>query len=195
MTWTRLDEQMAAWSARLVREVKISEGDSRQLGTKIASDVRFLPRAVKDEILTASPVALRDRLDELHAFQGWIDHLTRDANRSPFVVRAQVLTQNYMCFVYLPEFFFGVLSKKAASGSVARRCAKFLTDDRIRYFRNAVAHANWSYREDFGALAYWSRKGCSRDDPLFKFEVTNEELEFWQALSRCVAYAALSNLD
>ena len=124
-----------------------------------------------------------------------MDHLTREANPSPFVVRAQVLIQNYMCFVYLPGFFFHVLSKKAASGSVARRCATFLTDDQIRYFRNAVAHANWSYREDFGALAYWSRKGSSRDDPLFKFEVTNEELEFWQALSRCVAYAALSNLN
>lgn len=68
MSWTRLDERMALWSARLVREVRISEGDSRRLGTKIASDVRFLPQSIKDEILTASPVALWDRLDELQAF-------------------------------------------------------------------------------------------------------------------------------
>jgi hypothetical protein len=194
MTWTRLDEQMAVWSDKLVSEIKVSGADSRKLGTKIASDVRFLPRDVKAEIAAASPVALRDRLQELRAFQGWMD-MVANSNVSPFVVRAQVVTQNYICFVYLPESCFSILSRNAPSGSVAKKCAKFLGADRIRAFRNAIAHANWSYRSDFGAITYWARKSADPNDPLSKFEVEQQELAFWQALSRCVAYAALSNLE
>ena len=195
MTWTRLDEQMAAWSARLVSEVKISENDSLKLGTKIASDVRFLPRDAKAEIAGASPVPVRDRLQELKAFQGWMDTIAKTGNISPVVVRAQVITQNYICFVYLPESCFRILAKSLPSGSVTKQCAKFLSNDRIRAFRNAIAHANWAYRSDFSGITYWARKGTDQAAPLSKFEVLQQELAFWQALSRCVAYAAFSNLD
>jgi hypothetical protein len=194
MTWERLDEQMAIWSDKLVSEIKISEADSRKLGTKIAADVRFLSSDVKAEIAAASPVALRDRLQELRAFQAWMD-MVANSTSPPFIIRAQVITQNYICFVYLPESCFRILSKNTPSGSVVKKCAKFLGADRIRAFRNAVAHANWSYRSDFGAITYWARKSDDPNDPLSKFEVEQHELEFWQALSRCVAYAALSNLE
>ena len=79
MTWTKLDEQMSAWSARLVSEVKVSDADSRKLATIIASEVRFLPAVAKAEILDASPVRLGDRLQELQAFQGWMDIVRRSA--------------------------------------------------------------------------------------------------------------------
>lgn len=194
MIWTFLDEQMARWSRELVSEVKISDGHDRTVATRIASEVRLLPFDVKREIADASPVSLSDRLEELKAFQGWMD-LAANANSSPFVVRAQVVIQNYICFVYLPESCFRVLSKKAPRGSVTRRCANFLNDDRIRAFRNAIAHANWTYRSDFGAIEYWARKGSDLNEPLSAFEVVQRELTFWQALSRTVAYAAFSNLD
>jgi hypothetical protein len=172
----------------------ISEPDSHKLGTEIASEVRFLPRDVKQEIASASPVALGDRLQELVAFQGWMD-ITSNSRLSPFVARAQVITQNYICFVYLPESCFSILSKHTPNGSVAKKCAKFLTNDRIRAFRNAIAHANWSYRNDFSGITYWARKGSDQNAPLARFEVQQNELDFWQMLSRCVAYAALSNLN
>jgi hypothetical protein len=193
MTWKRLDEQLAVWSDRLISEIKISEAESRKLATKIASDVRFLPGDVKREIAAASPVALRDRLQELRAFQGWMD-IVANSNVPPVVVRAQVITQNYICFVYLPESCFSILAKNTPSGSVAKRCAEFLFADRIRAFRNAIAHANWTYRSDFGAITYWAIKTGPKG-PLSKFEVEQHELAFWQALSRCVAYVALSNLE
>jgi hypothetical protein len=195
MTWIRLDEQMAAWSAKLVSEVRIPEDDSRKLATKIASEVRFLSIGAKAEIAGASPVPVRDRLQELQAFQGWMDTVAKTGNVSPVIVRAQVITQNYICFVYLPESCFRILSKSLPSGSVGRKCAKFLSDGRVRAFRNAVAHANWCYRKDFQAIKYWARKSVELDEPLSEFEVQQEELAFWQALSRCVAYAAFSNLD
>jgi hypothetical protein len=195
MTWEKLDEQMAAWSGNLVSDVGISKEDSHKLATRVASEVRFLPASAKAEIAKASPVNLRDRLQELQAFQGWMEIVTNSANVSPFVVRAQVITQNYICFVYLPESCFRIISKSLPGGSVGRKCAKYLSDGRVRAFRNAVAHANWCYRNDFKGITYWARKGVDLDEPLSQFEVPQEELAFWQTLSRCVAYAAFSNLN
>jgi len=193
MSWIELDKQMAKWSERLISEVGVSKEDSFKLATKIASDVRFLPKGAKDQIIAASPVEISHRLEELRAFQGWME-MARQSRTSPFIVRAQVITQNYICFVYLPESCFRILSKTAASGSTARKCAQFLSNNPIRAFRNSIAHANWTYRNDFQALVYWARKGDDSNDPLQQFEVSQQQLTFWQSLSRCVAYAALSNL-
>jgi hypothetical protein len=194
MTWQQLDEQLAKWSDRLTSAVKITASESRKLATNIALEVRFLPQDAKASIIGASPISLSDRVNELIAFQGWMDIVRRSPSKSSHVVRAQVITQNYICFVYLPESCFRALSKAAPTGSVTRRCAQFLSDNPIRAFRNAIAHANWTYRDDFGALIYWARKGSGVDEVMEKFEVPQDELSFWQALSRCVAYAAFSNL-
>ena len=192
MTWQKLDEQMAAWAMRLVSDVRLCEESSQRLATTIASEVRFLATAAKAEILAASPVRPSDRLEELQAFQGWMD-LVRRSPPSPFLVRAQVITQNYISFVYLPESCFRILSKVMPSNSSTRKCARFLSDGRVRAFRNAVAHANWSYRHDFDAIMYWARKGTDLEEDMQRFEVSQEELSFWQSLSRCVAYASFSN--
>jgi len=100
---------MAVWSARLVSEVNLSEGDSLKLATRVASDIRFLPREAKAEIKDTSPVPIRDRLRELQAFQAWMDLIGRSNIPAP-VIRAQVITQNYICFVYLPDACFKVPS-------------------------------------------------------------------------------------
>ncbi len=193
MTWDPIDKQMAVWSERLKSELKIDEEHSRKLATAIAADVRFLPAEVKAEIRAASPVPLNDRLQELQAFQGWMDAV-RNSTPSPYVVRAQVVTQNYICFVYLPESCFRILAKTAPTGSTLRKCAQFLNNNPVRAFRNSVAHANWAYRSDFRAIVYWARKGSDPSERLEQFEVTQDELVFWQSLSRCVAYAAFTNL-
>ncbi len=193
MNWQHLDTQMHSFSARLTGEVKVAPETAAKLATTIAADVRFLSLEQKDEIRSASPVPLTARLAELRAFQGWMDQ-AHTVRNNPCVTRAQVLSQNYICFVYLPEACFRVLSKACPSGSAAKMCAQFLSNNPVRAFRNAIAHANWTYRDDFGALVYWARKGSNPDDPLERFEVEQSDLAFWQALSRCVAYAAYSNL-
>jgi hypothetical protein len=112
--------------------------------------------------------------------------------KNPFVTRAQVVTQNYMCFVYLSESLFLALRKLAPEGSQSKKCAKFLTDDPIRSLRNAIAHANWKYNEDYSGLIYYARKGDSIT--LDQFAVNQSKLDFWQALARCTAYAIFQNL-
>ena len=193
MSWTHLDRQMSAYSENLRHEIKLSDEICKKLATTIAADVRFLPPEIKEEICNASPVPIQNRLEELQAFQGWME-LASDV-KNPFVTRAQVITQNYVCFVYLPEACFSILRKHAPSQSAAKKCSTYLTDNPIRAFRNAIAHSNWQYRQDFSGLIYWARKGEKINEPLTKFEVDGQTLGFWQSLSRCVAYAIYQNLD
>jgi hypothetical protein len=193
MNWQHLDTQMKAFSARLTSEVKLMPEMAEKLATSVAADVRFLSPEHKADIRAASPVPLQDRLAELQAFQGWMDQ-AHTVRNNPFVTRAQVLSQNYICFVYLPEACFRVLAKVCPSGSAAKKCAQFLSNNPVRAFRNAVAHSNWTYRADFGAIIYWARKDSDPVEALQQFEVEQDDLSFWQAVSRCVAYAAYSNL-
>jgi hypothetical protein len=76
---------------------------------------------------------------------------------------------------------------------MTRKCCRFLTDNPIRAFRNALAHANWRYNEDFSGLRFWARKGSDPSEALREFEVSQLELGFWQALARCVAYVAFTH--
>jgi len=192
MSWQLLDQQMSMFAERLKSDVKVPSEAATKLATSIAADIRFLPDVAKAELRFSTPVAIKDRLAEVQSFQSWMDFA--HTARSPNITRAQVITQNYICFVYLPERLFRVLAKHCPQGSAARKSAQFLSNNPVRAFRNAVAHANWTYRQVFGALVYWARKGAEPDEPLQRFEVEQDELMFWQSLSRCLAYASLSNL-
>jgi len=64
----------------------------------------------------------------------------------------------------------------------------------IRAFRNAIAHANWKYKGDFSGIIFWARKGNQKNESLTKWEVNQEDLNFWQALSRCTGYVVLTEL-
>ncbi len=193
MSWSAIDRQMAAYMPELQGELKLPAEVCRKLATTIAAEVRFLPVHAKTQIKLASPVSTNTRVEELQAFQGWMD-FAKKAN-GPYITRAQVITQNYICFVYLSEACFAVLRKMAPVGSASKLCATFLTDNPIRSFRNAIAHSNWQYNDDFSGLTYWSRKSGDKEEPLTKFEVDHQKLGFWQSLSRCVAYATYQNLD
>lgn len=193
MNWQQIDMQMSQFALRLVSEVRVSSDAATKLATTIATDIRFLDATQKAEIRQATPIPLEDRLAELQSFQNWMEH-AGSVSGNPFVRRAQVLTQNYICFVYLPESCFKVLAKACPVGSTTRKCAQFLSNNPVRAYRNAIAHANWTYRQDFEAIIYWAKKGSEPTDPLERFEVEQGDLSFWQALSRCVAYSALSNL-
>ncbi len=194
-TWVPMDNQMSSFSRELVEIVKLNIDDVNRLATKISSEVRFLDEVSKSEIANASLVPISARLHELQAFQSWMD-ISRQPNLSklPAVVRAKVITQNYICFCYLPESCFSVLRKRMPPDSATYKCAKFLTDNPVRAFRNTIAYSNWTYEKDFSGLVYWARKGANSDEPLEQFSVKGNELDFWQALSRCLAYAAFSNL-
>ena len=188
-----IDEQMRNWSARLRDDLKIAPTESDALASSIAQEVRALSLEAKDRVRAASLVPLEARLEELIAFQKWMD-LTHGSRPHPAAVRAQVITELYICFVYLGESCFGVLRKELPIGSVTRKCCKFLTENPVRALRNAVAHSNWRYLPDFSGLEFWAKKGADPNEQPSRFVVLQEELSFWQALARCTAYASYLSL-
>lgn len=185
--WTILDNQMRNYSPFLRDEFRITPPESNALASTLAAEINALPEETRHALLSAETVQPSDRLDELVGFQSFMDLVHANPGH-PGLTRAQVITQNYISFVYLGDACFKTLRKCAPSGSVAKRCCKFLTDNPVRAFRNAVAHANWKYKPDYSGLTFWSRKGDNPSDPMERFEVSQKDLGFWQALARCVAY-------
>jgi len=194
MRYQRLDRQIVAFSRELTALIGLQTSEAGAVATSIAAETRFFGASARAAIVAGSPVTLRDRITELTAFQTFMDGCARGGS-NPALTRTQVITQNYICFVYLSEACFRALLKQSKPGSVTRRCCKFLTDNPIRAFRNAIAHSNWTYAADFGGLVFWARKGSDQNEPLTRFDLSQSELDFWQTLSRGVAYAAYTSLD
>ncbi len=112
----------------------------------------------------------------------------------PAIIRAQVITQNYICFVYFREGWFTGIGKVVSADSVTKKVSCFLTNNPVRRFRNAIAHGNWSYSEDFSSLIYWAKKHDT-DEALTQYRVSQLDLDFWQMIIRCTAYASLSAIE
>jgi hypothetical protein len=190
----KLNRQLAVHRKRLLREVGLTGDEASKVATLVASDIRFLSPDAKAEIKAASPVQISARIDELLVFQAWMD-LAHSLPKHPTIVRAQVIVQNYICFIYLKDACFEVISKQAAPKSVAARCAKHLSRGAVRDFRNAFSHANWQYNSTYTGLECWVlQDGHNRLGPLKYFYVSQDDLTFWQALSRAVAYATYLQL-
>jgi hypothetical protein len=183
--WSILDVQMRQYSPRLRDDLRIEVDASNYPATTVANECAALPIEALTEIRAQDVVGLYARLEELTAFQSFMD-LAHSIPSHPSVVGAQVITQNYVCFVYLGESCFKILQRHMRSTSATRRCCGFLTDNPIRAFRNALAHANWRYKDDFSGLHFWARKGSDPNEPLSEFEVG--QLEAWFLAGSCSLY-------
>lgn len=188
-----VDTQMRRWSVRLRGGLDIVPPESDRLASTIAKEVLALSAEAKQRVKDTSLIPLSARVEELQAFQGWMD-LVHKSGSDPLVTRAQVIVQNYICFVYLGEACFNVLRKELPTGSATRKCCQFLTDNPVRAFRNAVAHSNWQYLPDFSGIEFWAKKGADPAERPSRFVVAQKELSFWQALARCTAYASYLSL-
>jgi hypothetical protein len=184
-----LDNQMLVWSQRMIKDLKLDFIQTNKLGSTIETEIHSLSLEKNRALIDLSCVTPQNRLDELVAFQGWMDFAHR-IRGNPYVTRAQVITQNYICFVYLGDALFKTLKAVLPSPFVTGRCCRFLLNNPVRAFRNAIAHSNWRYTKNFSGLEFWAKKGSEHDEPLTYFEVSNTELGYWQAMSRCVAYSA-----
>jgi hypothetical protein len=190
----KLDSQLLKFREHLIRNVKIPESSVDKVATIIASEIRFLKTTEKEAISAASPVGIDARWDELRAFQSWSDFaLTQKSD--PAITRTAIIAQNYICFVYLKDACFETVTKYVANGSVTHLCCTFLSSGNLRKFRNGFSHANWCYKEDFSGLRYWVRKNPREPDgELIEYEVSKEELAFWQCLARAAAIAIYEQL-
>jgi hypothetical protein len=189
----QLNQQMKRFSAILRDDLKIEHNDSNNLATAIIRDVSQIQADDRNRILASQIFDIRYRIDELVAFQQWMD-LSKEFENNPAVARARVITQNYLCFVYLGEALFNNI-KRSLPSCTAKKCCSYLTNNPVRAFRNALAHANWKYVDDFSAIEFWAKKGNDPNEKMVYWIVNNAELNFWQALSRCTAYAIYLTLS
>ena len=189
-----LNSQMLRWVPRLIEDLNLDLQQANRISTVISNEISSLSTDTKKELILSSPILPRDRIDELLAFQGWMDFAS-GIKRNPFITRAQVITQNYFCFVYLGDALFKALKVALPTSKVTGRCCRFLLNNPVRGFRNAIAHSNWKYLPDFSGIEFWSKKGSDPDEPLVRFEVSQNDLNYWQALARCTAYSAFLALD
>jgi hypothetical protein len=192
--WSAIDNQLQRFGPFLRDQFKLSPDVSNKLASTMAQEVKGLRDDVINLICSEDTIGLRSRLQELVAFREWMDIANRNAQLHPAIGRAHVITRNYFCFVYLGDICFKILRKYAASGTVTKKCCKFLTDNPIRAFRNAIAHGNWKYRDDYSGLVFWARKGDDEDEPLSKFEASEDELNFWQAIACCTAFVTFTTI-
>lgn len=178
---------MRQWSARLTSDVGLTTDACAALGTMIATELHELSVPLHSIFDDGTAVGFEDRVAEIIGFQGFME-ATVPIQTSPYVSRARFLVQNYVCFVYLKEAWLERLGSAAANETAIHRCSSFLTSGRVRAFRNAFSHARWRYADDFTGVDYWDRASSRRDAPLQRFHVDQSELDFWQALTRCVSY-------
>lgn len=70
--YEHLDRQMEAFSEALL-SLGLDQQEIRKVGTLIASEVRFLDVDAKAQVREVTPIPIKDRVDELIAFQSWMD--------------------------------------------------------------------------------------------------------------------------
>lgn len=192
--WAHLDSQMRAYSSFFRDEFQIAAPQSNSIATSMAQEIRNLDTHIVQEVHMSDAVGIQSRLNELVGFQTWMD-IVHSSHVHPAVIRAQIIVQNYVCFVYLGDSVFKVLRDIMPNESATKKCCKFLTDNPVRAFRNALAHANWKYKEDFSGLIYWAKKGDQKNEPLTEWQVSQNQLELWQALARCTGYVVFTELQ
>ncbi len=98
--WAKLDAHMRRYSPRLRDDLRIETAASNHLATTIAQECAALSPQALTEIRQQDVVDLDTRLEELIAFQAFMD-LANSIPSHPAIVRTQVITQNYVCFVFL----------------------------------------------------------------------------------------------
>ena len=184
MMLTSLDAQLRlARSASKIPD--LSDKAWQCLATTIYDEIVALDEPVIDQLRNNMCIPPERYREEICAFNQWMDFAHANA-ANPFIVRAQVMTELYVAFVWLGD---SVLKPLAACLSdeqpVFKAVVRFLGEEHLRGLRNAVAHGRWCYRPSFDGLDCWDGK---------QFTVTQADLNAWQLLSRGAAIAAIWGL-
>jgi hypothetical protein len=176
---TALDDQI--WTLRNRIEIEgVSDIAWRRMATAIHSEVR----AIDEQALRGSlPISPERYAEEMEAFQAWMN-FAAEHRENPVLVRAQVMTELYVAFVWLHGSLMRPLSERVDETTVFAAVWRFFDDGQRRHLRAAIAHGRWTYTRDFKGLELW----MSRSERL---ELQQADLDAWQMLSRGVAIAAL----
>ncbi|MDA8400147.1 MAG: hypothetical protein M0008_08895 [Actinomycetota bacterium] len=159
----------------------------RCLATTIHEEITGLDDTLTNRLRLSVLVPPERYAEELAAFQAWMDIAQANAN-NPAIVRAQVMTELYVAFVWLRDSLMKPIAAVDDQTTFAA-VEHFFSSGRRRTLRNAIAHGRWCYLPNFSGLECWAKPGCGQ--PHERFEISTADLEAWQLLSRGTAIAAL----
>jgi hypothetical protein len=180
------DNMLSAFSTKLRDDLGIEPPASLKLASYIRDEIRSLPLNSLPTLSGDSPLALKDRWEMLNLLVNWLIGSRNDPN-----TYGQILSLNYIAFVYLGDTTFKVLRKELTKDTVCRKCCVYLTDNPVRAFRNAIAHGNWRFAPDGSAIDFWARKGDNPGEDMVRWRLTRTDLRFCQSLALATAYATM----
>jgi len=184
MTLSRLDAQLH--DARRASEIPdLPEHTWSILATTIHAEIRGLDEMTINRLRNTMAIPPERYYEELVAFQAWMD-IAHTMAAEPVIVRAQVMTELYVAFVWLRDPLLQPLADALQNPQAALSTVhQFLSNGHRRRLRNAVAHGRWCYRPHFDGLECWDGR------PPQHFTVSDGDLQAWQLLSRGTAIAAI----
>ncbi|MDA8069533.1 MAG: hypothetical protein M0T77_13145 [Actinomycetota bacterium] len=187
MSFAHLDQQLNA--VRASTDVPDFADDVwGSLATTVHAEVAALGDAVHNQLRLQLLIPPERYIDELTAFQAWMEVARANAT-NPVIVRAQVMTEIYVAFVWLRDSLMKPVAARAPEDSVVRSVHRFLSTGRRRLLRNAIAHGHWCYLSDSKGLEYWAEP--SRAERHQRFAISQADLDAWQLLARGTAIATL----
>lgn len=148
-----LDQQINSSILR-VAGLNLGNDVSERLASTIYAEVFELGELVHNRLRRAMAVSPEDYLDEMGAFQRWTD-IAHGLGSDPVIVRAHVMTQLYVAFVWLRDSLLDPLAAVLAHDAATSHTIAFLRTGERRRLRNAVAHGRWRYMDDFSGLDCW----------------------------------------
>jgi hypothetical protein len=181
-----LDKQVAAIEQTLV-SAAIPSVAHGVIPSTIHAEVIALGEAVHNRLRNEIAIPPEVYLEEMSAFQSWMD-VSRNVASNPVIVRAQVMTQLYVAFLWLRDSLMTPVSNALPGGTTAA-VVEFLSSEDRRRLRNSVAHGRWRYQPDFSGLECWDGR------PPKRFVVSAADLGAWQLLSRASTTAVLLALS
>lgn len=187
MTLRHLDRQLD--SVRFATEAPdLPDPAWEGLATTVHDEIAGLDEAVRNQLRMSMHIPPERYVEELTAFQCWME-IAHANETNPVIVRAQVMTELYVAFVWLRDSVMKPTAAALSEQTTFVTIERFLSSGRRRTFRNAIAHGRWCYLSDFSGLEYWAEP--SRGQQHQRLEISNVDLEAWQLLSRGTAIAAL----
>jgi hypothetical protein len=181
---TVLDAQIS--EARHASEIPdLAEHMWGRIATTVRTEISALDEPTINQLRNTLRIPPERYREELEAFQAWMAIAHSNAD-NPVIVRAQVMTELYVAFVWLRDSVIQPVDDALASEtSIFSIVHRFLSSGRRRRLRNAIAHGRWCYQPDFDGLDCWDGK------PPEHFAVSSADLHAWQTLSRGTAIATI----
>lgn len=187
MSLAHLDTQLVE-ARRATETPELSDHVWQCLATTIREEIASLDETVTSRLRLSVLIPPERYVEELTAFQAWMDIAHANAG-NPVIVRAQVMTELYVAFVWLRDSLMKPTATAVSDQSAFATVERFLSSGRRRTLRNAIAHGHWCYLPDFSGLEFWAEP--TRGQPHERFEISHTDLGAWQLLSRGAAIAVL----